>query len=284
MQIAIIGGGPAGVFAAIIAAANSKSAAVEVLEATHQPLDKVLLSGGGRCNVTHHCCEPDLLIENYPRGAKELRGAFSRFQPRDMIAWLENEGVKLKVEADGRMFPVTDRSSTIVDCLLRAAARRDVTIKLGAGVRSLERVAGEKESPQFEIGLRDGSRHRYDRVLLATGSAARGYKLAESLGHTIIPCVPSLFTFKIADPRLKDLAGLSFGDARLTLKTQGHKSLQQQGPLLITHWGLSGPAVLKLSAWGARELHGCKYRAELEVDLLPESGSEAAYQMLLAFR
>ncbi|MFH2055188.1 MAG: aminoacetone oxidase family FAD-binding enzyme, partial [bacterium] len=185
---------------------------------------------------------------------------------------------------DGRMFPVTDSSQTVVDCLLHAAHQRGVTIRLGAGVRDIVAREDAAQGSQFEISLRDGSKHHYDRILLATGSAGRGYRLAEALGHTIVPCVPSLFTFKISDPRLAGLSGLSFENVRLTLSTGVGKPLQQTGPLLITHWGLSGPAVLKLSAWDARKLHDCKYRAELEINLLPEQSTDTAYSRLISYR
>lgn len=282
MRIGIVGAGPAGVFAAITAASRKTTAEIEVLEATHEPLDKVLLSGGGRCNVTHHCYEPALLVEHYPRGRKELRGAFERFQPRDTVAWFNKRGVQLKVEDDGRIFPVTDSSATIVDCLLEGATERGVKIRLGAG--AIEVTAGGDKAPQFDIKLRGETRTSYDRLLLATGSSNKGYRLAENLGHSVVPCVPSLFTFKITDPRFADLSGLSFENVKLTLTTADGNTLKETGPLLITHWGLSGPAVLKLSAWGARLLHDNRYRADLNINLLPGSSTEHLYRQLLAYR
>lgn len=284
MRVGIVGAGPAGIFAAIRAASLNRKLEVEILEAAHQPLEKVLISGGGRCNVTHHCFDPAVLVENYPRGCKELRGAFSRFQPHDTIAWFAKQGVKLKVESDGRMFPVTDDSQTIVDCLLQATRRLNVQIQFGAAVREVKHLTEGTQHPQFELGLRGGAKQQYDRILLATGSNKRGYDLAESLGHTIVPPVPSLFTFKISDPRLKGLAGLSFADVELKLTSESGKRFQQRGPLLITHWGLSGPAVLKLSAWGARALHESKYQASLQINLLPESTGDEAFRAFLAFK
>lgn len=284
MQIAVVGGGPAGFFAAITAAMGDRSASVDLVEATHQPLEKVLLSGGGRCNVTHHCFEPDLLVENYPRGSRELRGAFSRFQPRDTVAWFAREAVKLKAEPDGRMFPITDRSQTIVDCLLRAAAKQDVAVKLGAGVCGVVLNPASRGTPSFEVAFCDGSRRHYDRVLLATGSSSSGYRLAEALGHSIVPCVPSLFTFNVPDPRLTGLSGLSFENVKLTLTTATGMTVQETGPMLITHWGLSGPAVLKLSARAARELHGLNYQAQLEINLCPEQHPDSLYSELQAYK
>ncbi len=281
MRIAVIGAGPAGVFGAISAATHNPSAEIAILEATKQPLSKVRISGGGRCNVTNHCFDPAELVKYYPRGNKELRGSFSRFQPRDTVAWFEKHGVPLKVEDDGRMFPITDKSSTIIDCLLNIAATNKIKIRLGARVKSIETISQDVKPPQFEIKFQNGVREQYDRALLATGGNTQGHHLAETLGHTIVPCVPSLFTFKVADPRLDGLSGISFENVKLTLTTNDKKKLEQAGALLITHWGLSGPAVLKLSAWGARILHDNSYQAELAVNLLPNYSSEQLYQMLI---
>ena len=282
IRVAVIGGGPAGIFGAISTAEHSRSAKIVVFEATDKPLYKVSISGGGRCNVTHNCFDPAELVKNYPRGFKELRGPFSRFQPRDTVAWFAKQGVRLKAEADGRMFPIMDKSSTIVDCLLQAARQAGVAIKLGTRVRKIRYTAGD--SPAFEIELQDKIIERFDRILLATGGINQGHRLAKDLGHQIIDGVPSLFTFNIKDPRLKGLAGTSFQDVRLALSTGGNKKLEQTGPLLITHWGLSGPAILKLSAWGARYLHENRYREELTVNFLPDSNQDQLYRELLAYK
>lgn len=274
MRIAVVGAGPAGLFGAISAATVESSADIVIFEATQKPLAKVLISGGGRCNVTHHCFDPAVLVKNYPRGHKELRGPFSRFQPRDTVAWFEKHGVRLKAEDDGRMFPVTNSSATIADCLLDAASKLGVRLRLGARVGSIKAVARDDSAPQFEIGLSDGSSEKFDRVLLATGSSPQGHRLAASLGLTMIPGVPSLFTFKINDPRLDGLAGTSFDNVTLTMPTDGKKKLVQSGPMLITHWGLSGPVVLKLSAWGARYLHQNDYQAMLKINLVPTFSAE----------
>lgn len=281
MRLGIVGGGPAGIFAALSAASHDRSAEIEVLELSMQPLDKVLLSGGGRCNVTHHCYNPALLLESYPRGHRELRGPFSRFQPRDTVDWFESHGVRLKVESDGRIFPVTDNSQTIVDCLLGEAEKLGVAVLPGSGVRSIRAEKSSRTGGSFDVELRGGTHKRYDRTLVATGSSRKGYKLASSLGHSITPCVPSLFTFKVRDPRLQGMSGISFEEAELTLTTGDGAKLTQRGPLLVTHWGLSGPAVLRLSAWGARALHECKYQADLSISFEPAHSRDAVYQDML---
>lgn len=283
-RIAIIGGGPAGFFGAISAAGFKTSDEITIFEATHQPLGKVRISGGGRCNVTHHCYDPAELIKNYPRGSKELRGPFSRFQPRDTVAWFEKHGVKLKTEPDGRIFPVTDNSETIVNCLLTEAKRVGVRLHLGARVTEISRLKDDPAFSRFRLRYQDATVEEFDKVLLATGSAPRGHQFAKALGHSIIPCVPSLFTFNINDPRIRNLAGVSFENVRLSMTTAKKGKLIQTGPLLITHWGLSGPAVLKLSAWGARALHDNDYQAELTVNFLPHLDEPLLLQKLVAYK
>lgn len=284
MRIAVAGGGAAGFFGAISAATHNPSAEIVLLEATHQPLNKVRISGGGRCNVTYHCFDPLELAQGYPRGSKELLGPFSRFQPRDTMAWFEKKGVRLKTEEDGRVFPVTDQSSTVVDCLMNTARNIGVQIRLGARVKSIQTVADAKNTPQFEIELHNGVHERFDRVLLTTGNSPQGHRLAQALGHNIVPCVPSLFTFKISDSRLEGLAGISFEKVKLTLTDSERNELEQTGALLITHWGLSGPAVLKLSAWGARMLHQSHYQAQLAINLLPDFSAEELYRKLVVYK
>ncbi|NEP15408.1 MAG: NAD(P)/FAD-dependent oxidoreductase [Leptolyngbya sp. SIO4C1] len=274
VQAVVIGGGAAGFFGAIAAA--EAGAAVTLFEAGPTPLAKVKISGGGRCNVTHRCFDPVRLVQHYPRGSKALLGAFSRFQPKDTVAWFQQRGVQLKTEADGRMFPTTDDSATIVDCLRQAAAEAGVRLRMRSPIASVIPAASG-----FDIGLKSGEQVHCDRLLLATGSSPQGYRLAQSLGHTLISPVPSLFTFTIADAKLRQLSGLTVDPAMLKLTVAGlKKPLVQTGPLLITHWGLSGPAVLKLSAWGARWLHGQRYRAQLSLNWLPEHSSEAVRQQL----
>jgi predicted Rossmann fold flavoprotein len=260
----VIGGGAAGFFGAIACAEMDPSADVLLLEKSPEWLAKVTLSGGGRCNVTHHCFDVARLVQHYPRGRRELQGPFHRFQPRDTVEWFETRGVPLKVETDGRMFPVTDRSSSIVQCLMEAAQRAGVRTQASCGVAAL----AARPEGGFELQLTKGEALRCDRVLLATGGNRNtsGYALAASVGHTIEPPVPSLFTFHTGDARWHALSGLSVPDA---VASAPAFQLQQRGPLLITHWGLSGPAILKLSAWGARTFAACAYAFDLQVNWVP---------------
>ena len=266
-HIVVAGGGAAGFFAAIACAEMDSGCAVTIYEATAHPLAKVRVSGGGRCNVTHACFEPRELVQRYPRGARELLGAFSRWQPRDTVEWFAARGVELKTEADGRMFPVTDDSRTIVDCLQDAARKAGVILKINCGVKSVE-----GRGP-FKLALTTGESVMCDRLLLATGGnqTNTGFAIARQFGHMIEPPVPSLFTFHIKDPRLKELSGISVEDAATAVRGT---ALKERGPLLVTHWGLSGPAILKLSAWGARELHDCDYKFTLLVNWVPAFKSD----------
>jgi predicted Rossmann fold flavoprotein len=260
-RVVVVGGGAAGFFAAIACAEKlGPRGSVTIYEATAHPLAKVRVSGGGRCNVTHACFEPRELVKKYPRGGRELLGAFHRWQPRDTIAWFAERGVETKTEEDGRMFPITDDSATIAECLLRAAETAGMRLVTSLGVRTVERAGAD-----FWLTLTDGSNVRCERLLLATGGnrASAGFTSAEKLGHTIEPLVPSLFTFHIDDARLIGLSGVSVENAAVSVR--GSK-LRESGPLLITHWGLSGPAVLKLSAWGARELADANYEFTLVVN------------------
>ena len=276
-QVIIAGGGAAGFFAAIACAEADPGCAVTIYEATQHPLAKVKVSGGGRCNVTHACFEPRELVKRYPRGARELLGAFTRWQPRDTVEWFEKRGVTLKTEEDGRMFPVTDSSQTIVDCLQGAAAKAGVRVVLGTGIRAVERtdlsaLAGKNAlgsaRSTFQVTLTTGETVSCDRLLLATGGnkSNAGFEIARQFGHTIEPPVPSLFTFHIKDPRLAGLSGVSVEDAVTAVRGT---ALKERGPLLVTHWGQSGPAILKLSAWGARALHDCGYKFTLRVNWAP---------------
>ncbi|MBW4650875.1 MAG: NAD(P)/FAD-dependent oxidoreductase [Kastovskya adunca ATA6-11-RM4] len=288
LQVIVIGGGAAGFFGAIATANAHPHARVTLLEAGRHPLAKVRISGGGRCNVTHSCFDPTALVTHYPRGGKALRGAFSRFQPQDTIAWFASHGVQLKTEADGRMFPITDDSETIVECLMKTAAAAGVELRTGTPVKSVsppeDSPAQEGSKQRFKIELKSGETLRCDRLILATGSNPQGYRWAKALGHTIEPPVPSLFTFNIPDPRLQELAGVSVQEVRLRLPEAGKSLKEQTGPVLITHWGLSGPAVLKLSAWGAKLLHDHHYQTTLEVNWLPQYNQESLRKMLLAVK
>ena len=281
-QIIVVGGGAAGFFAAIAAA--EAGADVTLLEKTSSFLEKVRISGGGRCNVTHALFEPREFSARYPRGERALLSPFQKFAARDTVDWFAARGVKLKTESDGRMFPVTDSSQTIVDCLMNAAQNAGVKLRLNCAVESVAKNAdgifelklGGAGSP-----LPAGGAHRVtrppeiifaDKLLLATGGcrAAVAGQLAVSLGHTLEPPVPSLFTFQIETPWLRLLAGVS-AEAEVSVPIA---KLRERGPLLVTHWGLSGPAILKMSAWGARALHKLDYKFPLFVNWLPELNEE----------
>lgn len=268
----VVGGGAAGFFGAITCKELNRRARVTILEGAGAPLSKVRISGGGRCNVTHDQPDPALLVRNYPRGARALRGPFTKFGPRQTIEWFGSRGVPLKTEADGRMFPTTDDSATVIDCLVGAARDVGVELRTRAPVVDVRRA-----DSGFVVALRDGEELVADRVLLATGGAPAGYRWAASLGHAVEPPVPSLFTFNIEDPRIDDLAGVSVPLARVRL--EGTKEWHE-GPLLVTHWGLSGPAVLRASAWGARPLHASGYQLGLTVNWLPHLSEDEVRQRL----
>lgn len=280
-RVVIAGGGAAGFFAAIACAEASAESKVMLLERTAQFLSKVRISGGGRCNVTHACFDGRELSRHYPRGGPALLGPFTVFQPRDTIAWFESRGIKLKTEPDGRMFPVSDSSRTIVDCLLGAAQQAGVELSAGRGLKTVTRLP----AGGFGLELSDGAQLTCERLMLATGGcrgAAAG-ELAVAFGHTLEPPVPSLFTFHIANPWLRGLAGIAVEAAEVCIP---RFRLREGGPLLITHAGLSGPAVLRVSAWGARALHSVNYQFTLSVNWLPlvKPDSTAAELELLGRR
>jgi hypothetical protein len=278
-RILVAGGGAAGFFGAIACAEEDPSAEVAIHEATAHPLAKVRVSGGGRCNVTHACFDAMELARGYPRGSRELIGPFHRFGPTETVEWFRERGVELKAEKDGRMFPVTDDSATVVDCLMRAAQRAGVRLVTGCGLRSLERTGGGR----FSAGLSNGGREEADRVLIATGGGrdSGGLEIAASLGHRIETPVPSLFTFHVEDPRLAGLEGVAAPSAAVSVPGT---RLRESGPVLVTHWGLSGPAILRLSAWGARELHAVGYRFALTVNWAGVRGPAQARALLDAER
>lgn len=284
-MLVVVGGGAAGIFGAIRAKSVCPYMDVFVLEKS-QLLSKVKISGGGRCNVTTGLFEdPLILSEQYPRGHKELRGSFFRVHgPKDTAMWFHERGIALKTEEDGRMFPVTDTSATIVDCLLDEAHKQGVWLQTGAPVKSVS--LGLDSMFKVHIGgvKKSTSLIEADFLLLATGSSQQGYDLAKQLGHTLIDPRPSLFTFKVADQNLQELAGVSFQDVQVELEIVGQKhrdpNLTQIGPMLITHWGLSGPVVLRLSAWAARELFSSNYQGMLWVDFLPNIKLEDVIRIL----
>ena len=278
-QIAIIGGGAAGFFSAITAAEADPSAAVTIYEKGNDFLTKVRISGGGRCNVTHACFDAGLLSKNYPRGSRELRGAFHRWQPQDTVAWFSARGVELKTEADGRMFPVTDSSQTIIDCFLKSARDAGITLKTGTGVA----VTSRHPDQGFALTLSNGETIQADKVCITSGSlkASPLTRAIEALGHTVEPLAPSLFAFNVTDPRLDGLAGLAVRMA--TIKTIP-KSPAQTGPLLITHRGLSGPAILRLSAWEARRFQENDYHLEISVNWMGNVSENELRQRFAEFR
>jgi predicted Rossmann fold flavoprotein len=269
-RIAIVGGGAAGFFAAITCAEARPDAEIVVLEKTSQFLSKVRISGGGRCNVTHACFNEREFAERFPRGENELIGPLKQFQARDTVEWFARRGVRLKTESDGRMFPTTDSSGTIIDCLVTAAKTAGVNTRANCGVNAITKAADGR----FELELTDATRLACDKLLLATGGCrtpALG-QLAVSLGHTLEPPVPSLFTFHIDLPWLHGLAGVSVGVVEAAVPDA---KLAERGPVLITHWGLSGPVILRLSAWGARWLHDRDYTFPLVINWLPETNTES---------
>jgi predicted Rossmann fold flavoprotein len=275
----IVGGGAAGFFAAVTCAeAAGSNGQVVLLEKTSHFLSKVRISGGGRCNVTHSCFDARELTKRYPRGEKALISPFLRFQASDTVAWFAERGVELKTEEDGRMFPVTDSSQTIIDCLTREAKEAKVQLLANRGVDKVQR-----RETGFVLTLSNGEEMTCERLLLATGgcrSESAG-ALAVSLGHTIAPPVPSLFTFHIECPWLKEIPGVSVEQAEVGVSGT---ALKERGPVLVTHWGLSGPAILRLSAWGARELHQLNYRFPLVVNWLPGLHPDQLQTQLQAHR
>ena len=264
LRVAVIGGGAAGFFAAISTAELNPSAEVVLFESGKKVLRKVKVSGGGRCNVTHSCFEPADLAQKYPRGGRELRGAFHQWQPRDTIEWFGQAGVQTKTEEDGRVFPLSDDSQTIVDCLVEQARKSGVEVRLQRGMTGIEQA----EDAKWLIESGDGKKEPFDKVCIAAGSLKSGglEKLIEALGHRIEPLVPSLFALNVKDPRIAGLAGLSVQEASVRILPKGKA---QSGPLLITHRGMSGPAILKLSAWEALAFAQHDYELEVEVNWLP---------------
>jgi predicted Rossmann fold flavoprotein len=281
-RILVAGGGAAGFFAAIACAEADPQADVTIREATAHPLAKVRVSGGGRCNVTHACFDARDLVKNFPRGSRELIGPFHRFGPTETVEWFRGRGVELKTEGDGRMFPVTDDSATVVDCLMRAARQAGVRLFTGSGVRAATRIGGGL-GDRFSVALSNGEEARAERVLIATGGgrSSAGLSIAGALGHSIVPPVPSLFTFHVDDPRIKDLGGVTAPAAGVSVRGT---RLSESGPVLVTHWGLSGPAILKLSAWGARELYDAQYRFTLVVNWAEPRSTDKAKSNLEADR
>ena len=273
-EIIVVGGGAAGFFTAINIVENNPKHKVAILERGKDVLSKVRVSGGGRCNVTHACFIPNDLVKFYPRGEKELKGPFHQFCSGDTIEWFEKHGVELKIEDDGRMFPVTDSSQTIIDCFLNAAKKLGIDILTSQSVQEI--FKGEN---YWKVETNQQS-FKCQKLVMTTGSNPKIWEIMESLGHTVVSPVPSLFTFNIKDNRIRDLMGVS---AQASVKVKNSK-LKASGPLLITHWGMSGPGILRLSAWGARELFDKKYQFILQVNWLNDLDFETVLDDLKAIK
>lgn len=269
-DVIIVGGGAAGFFTAINLAEQRPKLSIAIVERGAEVLSKVRISGGGRCNVTHACFIPNELVGFYPRGEKELKGPFNRFCTGDTVAWFEKRGVALKTEDDGRMFPESNSSQSIIDCFIGLSQKYKIAILTGHSVKSIFKSENnwKVETQQTAFAC--------ENLVMTTGSNPKIWELLKTHGHNIISPVPSLFTFNIKDNRIKDLMGIS---SEATVKVK-NSSLEASGPLLITHWGMSGPGILRLSAWGARELYDKKYQFQIDVNWLPNLTSESVFDAL----
>jgi predicted Rossmann fold flavoprotein len=276
-RVLVVGGGAAGFFAAINAKEMNPNLEIIILEKGKEVLQKVKISGGGRCNVTHACFEPKELVKFYPRGEKELLGPFHQFMTGDTFEWFDTNGIPLKIESDNRVFPESNSSQTIIDCFLKKTKELDISVLKNHGVTSIV-----KENDQWLVNTKE-QQFVCDFLIIAAGSSKQVWKLSKSLGHSIVDPVPSLFTFNIKDARIKDLLGLSVPHATVKLKSThqsvGQAQLEAFGPLLITHWGMSGPAVLKLSAFGARILAAMNYEYQVEVNWISQSTAETLEEL-----
>ena len=275
-KIAIIGGGAAGFFCAAILAEKFEPNQITIYERADNILQKVKISGGGRCNVTHASSGPKELVKNYPRGTKELLGPFYTFDTQNTIEWFQNNGVELKTEADGRMFPVTDSSQTIIDCLWKATVLKGVVLKTRCGVTNFE-----KENNQWKL-CTDKGEFWADALVIATGSSLNFWNIiTKATHHTLISPVPSLFTFNCLSPLFQNLSGVAVQNAEVKVLESKFSAI---GPVLITHWGLSGPAILKLSAWGAIWLHEKDYKFTIEINWKPGWNKPHAMEWLLLMK
>ena len=269
-DIIIVGGGAAGFFTAINIVEKNPKLKLAILERGNEVLSKVRISGGGRCNVTHACFEPNELVKFYPRGEKELRGPFHQFCSGDSVEWFSKHGVELKIEDDGRMFPVSNSSQTIIDCFLQATQKLGISVLTGQSVQSIF-----KKDNCWKIETQNEN-YIAEKLILATGSNPKIWETLQTFGHAIVNPVPSLFTFNIKDSRIKELPGVS---AIVSVKVKDTK-LTSTGPLLITHWGMSGPAILKMSAWGARILFEKNYQFVIFVNWLNDIDTDEAEKIL----
>jgi predicted Rossmann fold flavoprotein len=274
VDVIIVGGGAAGFFTAINLVENNPVLKVIILERSSEVLTKVRISGGGRCNVTHAQFSPKDLSQNYPRGEKELLGPFHTFMTGDTIEWFEKKGVPLKIEEDGRMFPESNTSKTIIDCFLDEAERLHIEVLKQHPDKSIQ----NKENDWMVAT--EQNNYKAKKIVIATGSNVKIWKLLTKLGHTTLPPIPSLFTFNIKDSRIKDLPGIAT-NASVSILYKNHKTnLESEGPLLITHWGLSGPAILKLSAWGAIDLYHLNYHFKIKVNWIPSETMDTILEKL----
>ena len=274
VDVIIVGGGAAGFFTAINLVENNPVLKVIILERSSEVLTKVRISGGGRCNVTHAQFSPKDLSQNYPRGEKELLGPFHTFMTGDTIEWFEKKGVPLKIEEDGRMFPESNTSKTIIDCFLDEAERLHIEVLKQHPVKSIQ-----KKENDWMVATEQNN-YKAKKIVIATGSNVKIWKLLTKLGHTTLPPIPSLFTFNIKDSRIKDLPGIAT-NASVSILYKNHKTnLESEGPLLITHWGLSGPAILKLSALGAIDLYHLNYHFKIKVNWIPSETMDTILEKL----
>ena len=276
-KIGVIGGGAAGFFAALSVKEHHPDHEVILFEKTSKVLSKVKVSGGGRCNLTHNCSDIAKLCEAYPRGGKKLKSLFYQFNTTDTIAWFESRGVAIKTEKDGRMFPVSDQSKSIIDCLVTEMTRLKVALRLGHSITKME-----QEGQHWKLEFADAESQNFDAVIIATGGSAKlkGFDWLSRLGHSIVPPIPSLFTFNMPNEPIKVLMGLVVENARVKIKDT---KIQTQGPLLITHWGMSGPAILKASSFGARELSERDYNFEIQINWVDQTNTELLFEQLQEF-
>ncbi|HEY0058664.1 MAG TPA: NAD(P)/FAD-dependent oxidoreductase [Flavisolibacter sp.] len=277
-HLVVIGGGAAGFFCAVTAARLNPGLKVSILEKSSRLLSKVRISGGGRCNVTHALFTIDELVRRYPRGKNFIKKTFHQFFTTDTIKWFEERGVSLKAERDGRMFPVTDSSQTIIDCLMKEANKYKVEIRLNTEVKDLERKSG-----QWQLSFANGHTMPADFICVAAGGYPKAtmFDWLRKLGHSVSEPVPSLFTLNLPGHPITQLMGVSVEQARVKI---GNTKLVEEGPVLITHWGLSGPAVLRLSAWGARDLKDLGYDFNVHINWLPEYTDASMREAFSGFR
>ena len=273
-KVAIIGGGAAGFFAAISVKENHPNHQVILFEKTSKVLSKVKVSGGGRCNVTNNCTDISDLCDAYPRGGKKLKSLFYQFSTTDTIDWFETRGVPLKTEKDGRIFPVSNNSQSIIDCLIGEINRLKIALELGKTIENIEH-----EKIGWKLKFKDQPNQKFDVIIIATGGSPKlkGFEWLQKLGHNIIHPIPSLFTFNMPNEPIIELMGLVVENTRVRIK---NSKIQTEGPLLITHWGMSGPSILKASAFGARLLSEQEYQFEIEVNWIDETNMDLLFNKL----